>query len=53
MPFDGANPNSFIPASITDLSEPAPPTNADDPYNITGTYMRVCVAFSQSQRQVD
>ena len=51
IPFNGASPNSFIPASITDLPEPAPAVNPDDPYNITGTYMRVCTAFSKNSKR--
>jgi hypothetical protein len=41
-PFRGANPGSFAPISLTKGQVPEGPKNTLDPYNITGTWMRVC-----------
>ncbi|TVY73276.1 hypothetical protein LSUE1_G009103 [Lachnellula suecica] len=40
-PWFGASPDSFRPISVTCLEQPAPPMEALDPYNISGTWMRV------------
>jgi hypothetical protein len=37
----GASPDSFQPISVTRLREPAPPVEALDPFNISGSWMRV------------
>ena len=40
-PFVGASPKSFISPPSTIPMEPSLPLEAQDPYNITGTWMRV------------
>lgn len=40
-PFVGASPHSFISPSSDVPMEPALPLEARDPYNVTGTWMRV------------
>ena len=43
-PFDGATPKSFVSQPSSLPMEPAIPLEAQDPYGITGTWMRVvCV----------
>ncbi|TVY54223.1 hypothetical protein LCER1_G005896, partial [Lachnellula cervina] len=39
-PWLGASPGSFKPISVSGLKEPAPPAEALDPYNVTGSWMR-------------
>jgi hypothetical protein len=39
-PFKGVSPQSFEP-TLTKKSVPARPSNVKDPYNISGTWMRV------------
>ena len=42
IPFTGASPNSYEPLVTLRLTkELTPPLDLQDPYNITGTYMRV------------
>jgi hypothetical protein len=41
VPFNGVSPNSFLPAPLPRNGLPALPANALDPYNVTGSYMRV------------
>jgi hypothetical protein len=41
-PWLGASPDSFNPLSLMDLPEPVPPPKPEDPYNIEGTWIRVC-----------
>lgn len=40
-PFEGATPYSFVSPPYPISEEPRPPLEAQDPYNITGTWMRV------------
>jgi len=40
-PFEGASPYSYVSAPISVLMEPSIPLEAKDPYNVTGTWMRV------------
>lgn len=39
--FSGVSPNSFQSVPSPDSGMPTPPANALDPYNVTGSYMRV------------
>jgi hypothetical protein len=42
MPWAGVAPDSFTPIKLKkELNEPAMPLDENDPYNISGTYMRV------------
>lgn len=46
VPWRGASPDSFSPMTLGKLREqPAPPADALDPYNISGTWMRVSSRF--------
>lgn len=40
-PFVGASADSFVPPSMVVPMQPALPLEAQDPYNVTGTWMRV------------
>lgn len=40
-PFAGAVPNSYTSLSVLRLDEPKPVLDAQDPFGVTGTYMRV------------
>lgn len=48
-PFRGANPGSFRPVSLIKGMVPAGPENLSDPYNIHGTWMRVCISIPRLQ----
>ena len=39
--WESAVANSYRPISLSDLNPPLAPVNLDDPYNVTGTYLRV------------
>jgi len=41
VPFKGVSPDSFVPISLKRYQQPAPPVDALDPYNISGTWFRV------------
>ena len=41
VPFNGVSPDSFRSTPLPGSSLPSPPANALDPYNVTGSYMRV------------
>ncbi|PSS21933.1 hypothetical protein M430DRAFT_136661 [Amorphotheca resinae ATCC 22711] len=41
VPFKGVSPDSFVPISLKRYQQPAPPVDARDPYNISGTWFRV------------
>ena len=41
VPFAGASPHSFVSPSFTIPREPRLPLEAQDPYNITGTWRRI------------
>ncbi|KAK4993389.1 hypothetical protein LTR66_006024 [Elasticomyces elasticus] len=42
LPFEGASPNSFVsPTTLGIPSEPSLPIESQDPYGVTGTWMRV------------
>lgn len=46
VPWHGSSPDSFSPLTLGKLREqPAPPMDAMDPYNISGTWMRVSTSF--------
>lgn len=57
-PFRGANAQSFDPMTVTKRAVPAGPKEENDPYNISGTWMRVSlepktpVHFSLTYNQV-
>ena len=40
-PFEGVTPHSFVSPSFKIPKEPRPPLEALDPYNVTGTWMRI------------
>lgn len=40
-PFAGAVPNSYTSLSVLRLNEPKAVLDAQDPFGVTGTYMRV------------
>jgi hypothetical protein len=40
-PWAGAQPDSFQSVGLIDPKTPLPPVNESDPYNITGSWMRV------------
>jgi len=39
--FDGATPDSYMSPSLIALAAPSIPLDFKDPYNVTGTWMRV------------
>lgn len=41
VPFSGVSPGSFHSVPLSSTGMPTPPANALDPYNVTGSYMRV------------
>lgn len=41
VPFSGVSPESFFSLPLSNTAMPNPPANALDPYNVTGSYMRV------------
>jgi len=48
-PFVGASPHSFISPLSSVPMEPALPLEAQDPYNVTGTWMRVVCFLDYAQ----
>jgi hypothetical protein len=46
MPFADAVPDSYISASFPRVDDIKPPLDAQDPFNVTGTWMRVSILFA-------
>lgn len=46
VPFSGVSPESFRSVPLSSTGTPSPPANALDPYNVTGSYMRVICFLS-------
>ena len=40
-PFAAAVPDSYVSLSVPRIDETTPPPDAQDPFNVTGTYMRI------------
>ena len=52
VPWQGASPDSYSPMSLCILrDQPKPPIDALDPYNVSGTWMRVGSSLQRSQKE--